>query len=128
MDPRVAGLGRRRLLGTVAVCLGTVAVVGAGVVALAAARTGPPSDRPGEVRMGQGALGDWTTDAPGVRRRITANSLPPPYASRSADADTRVVRRPQGAWPRVPAGFRVDEFQTGLSNPRLIRTAPNGDV
>jgi glucose/arabinose dehydrogenase len=54
--------------------------------------------------------------------------LPPPYATKSVDAGSRVVKRPEGAWPKAPAGFRVDEFQTGLSNPRLIRTAPNGDL
>ena len=28
----------------------------------------------------------------------------------------------------VPAGFTVKKFATGLSNPRLMRTAPNGDI
>jgi glucose/arabinose dehydrogenase len=28
----------------------------------------------------------------------------------------------------VPAGFQVEEFATGFTNPRLARTAPNGDV
>ena len=80
------------------------------------------------VLAGQGALGDWTTDAPGVRRRITAADLPKPYATRSVDAGSRVVPRPAGAWPKAPAGFKVEEFATGLQNPRLIRTAPNGDL
>jgi glucose/arabinose dehydrogenase len=80
------------------------------------------------VLVGQGALGDWTTDAPGVRRRIGAADLPKPYATRSVDAGSRVVPRPAGAWPKAPAGFKVEEFATGLQNPRLIRTAPNGDL
>jgi glucose/arabinose dehydrogenase len=83
---------------------------------------------PNGVLTGQGAFGDWTTDAPGVRRRITAADLPKPYATRSVDAGSRVVARPEGAWPKVPAGFKVEEFATGLQNPRLIRTAPNGDL
>jgi len=83
---------------------------------------------PGGLLTGQGAFGDWTTDAPGVRRRITAADLPKPYATRSVDAGSRVVARPEGAWPKVPAGFKVEEFATGLRNPRLIRTAPNGDL
>jgi glucose/arabinose dehydrogenase len=82
----------------------------------------------GGVLSGQGALGDWTTDAPGVRRRITPNDLPKPYATRSVDHGSDVVKRPNGAWPKVPAGFKVEEFLTGLQNPRLIRTAPNGDI
>src|SRR5437588_12626857 len=68
-----------------------------------AARKAPP----GRVLTGQAALGDWTTDAPGVRRRITTADLPPPYATRSVDNGPRVVARPQGAWPRVPPGFKV---------------------
>lgn len=84
--------------------------------------------RPGQLLSGQGAAGDWTTDAPGVRRRITTADLPQPYATRSVDAGSRVVKRPQDAWPRVPAGFKVDEYAAGLDNPRLIRTAPNGDL
>jgi glucose/arabinose dehydrogenase len=89
-------------------------------------RTG--RSQPGKVLVGQGALGDWTTDAPGVRRRITTADLPPPYATRSADAFSKIVKRPEGAWPQVPNGFKVEEFATELSNPRLIRTAPNGDL
>lgn len=82
----------------------------------------------GETLTGQGALGDWTTDAPGVRRRITVADLPKPYATRSVDNGPKLVKRPPHAWPQVPAGFKVEEFLTGLENPRLIRTAPNGDI
>jgi glucose/arabinose dehydrogenase len=63
-----------------------------------------------------------------VRRRITVADLPPPYVTESADNGPQVVRRPKNAWPKVPAGFRVEEFLSGLDNPRLIRAAPNGDV
>src|SRR6266850_7779654 len=92
-------------------------------------RSQPPSrSEPRKVLVGQGAMGDWTTDAPGVRRRITTADLPPPYATRSADAFSRIVKRPEGAWPQVPNGFKVEEFAAGLSNPRLLRTAPNGDL
>ncbi len=80
------------------------------------------------VMTGQGALGDWATDAPGVRRRITTEDLPKPYATRSVDNGPRLVKRPANAWPQVPAGFKVEEFLTGLENPRLIRAAPHGDV
>jgi len=80
------------------------------------------------VRKGQDALGDWTTDAPGVRRKITLDDLPAPYETKSAENGARVVKRPEGARPRVPGGFRVAEFATGLDNPRKIVTAPNGDL
>lgn len=82
----------------------------------------------GRTLTGQGALGDWTTDAPGVRRRITTADLPKPYATSSVDAGSRVSERPEGAWPKVPAGFKVEEYARGLEGPRLIRTAPNGDL
>jgi glucose/arabinose dehydrogenase len=83
---------------------------------------------PQKVLTGQGALGDWTTDAPGVRRRITLADLPRPFATESANNHPDIVRRPAGAWPKAPAGFVVEEFATELKNPRLIRTAPNGDL
>jgi glucose/arabinose dehydrogenase len=94
------------------------------------AQTGRPAQpaTPGRVLAGQGAAGDWTTDAPGVRHRITPADLPQPYATRSVDAGSRVVKRPEGAWPQAPAGFKVEEYAAGLATPRLIRTAPNGDL
>lgn len=82
----------------------------------------------GKVLAGKDAFGDWTTDAPGVRRRITAADLPKPYTTRSVDNGPRLVKRPADAWPKVPANFKVEEFATGLENPRLLRTAPNGDI
>ena len=83
---------------------------------------------PGGVLTGQQALGDWTTDAPGVRRHLTLADLPPQYATPSVDNGPRVVGRPEGAMPKVPAGFKVEEYVSGLNNPRYIQTAPNGDV
>ena len=77
---------------------------------------------------GKDALGDWTTDAPGVRRKITLADLATPYETPSANNYPRVVRRPQGAWPKAPEGFKVTEFATGLVEPRVIVRAPNGDL
>jgi glucose/arabinose dehydrogenase len=77
---------------------------------------------------GQGAYGDWREDAPGVRRLITPADLPKPYATQSANNSAVVVARPTNAWPQVLPGFQVDQIATGLSGPRLIRTAPNGDL
>ena len=47
---------------------------------------------------------------------------------RQVDNGPHIVERPANAWPKVPPGFKVEEFLTGLDNPRLIRTAPNGDI
>lgn len=82
----------------------------------------------GELLTGDAAKGDWTTDAPGVRRKLTPADLPPPFATKSVDNGPHVVARPEGASPRVPDGFRVELFASGLTNPRMARTAPNGDL
>ena len=82
----------------------------------------------GTVLTGQAALGDWSTDAPGVRRKLTVDMLPPPHDTPSVDNGAHMVPRPQGAMPKAPAGFEVSLFAGNLSNPRKIVTAPNGDV
>ena len=84
-----------------------------------------PRDR---VLTGKDALGDWTTDAPGVRRKITVDDLATPYDTPSAKNFPGVVTRPEGAWPKAPEGFEVTEFATGLAEPRVIVRAPNGDL
>jgi glucose/arabinose dehydrogenase len=82
----------------------------------------------GKLLRGEGAYGDWREDSPGVRRLITPADLPKPYATKSADNDARVISRPNNAWPQALTGFKVDQIASGLSEPRLIRTAPNGDL
>ena len=77
---------------------------------------------------GDAAKGDWTTDAPGVRRLLTTKDLDAPYATSSVNNGAHVVPRPNGAWPKAPAGFVVTEFATNLNGPRKIVTAPNGDI
>ncbi len=63
-------------------------------------------------------------EKPGVIHRITVKDLPPPDATPSVDNGPDLVRRPAGAWPQAPAGFKVELYASGLKNPRLIRTAP----
>lgn len=77
---------------------------------------------------GKDALGDWTTDAPGVRRKVTIDELAKPYDTPSAKNFPRIVSRPEGAWPKAPPGFEVTEFATKLVEPRVIIRAPNGDL
>ncbi len=74
------------------------------------------------------AFGDWHLDRPGFRHRIAIADLPPPYASPSAGNPPREVMRPAGAKPQAPDGFAVTLFAEGLEAPRVIRTAPNGDL
>jgi hypothetical protein len=79
-------------------------------------------------RGGESVFGSWQDDAPGRRHHITAPALPAPYATRSASNHVRVVAKPDGAELKVPAGFEVKEFASGLRNPRQMRVAPNGDI
>ena len=81
-----------------------------------------------EVLTGAAALGDWETDAPGVRRKITVESIPPPGATKSVDNGPQGAPRPEGAWPKAPEGFTVTRYAENLNNPRKIVTAPNGDI
>jgi glucose/arabinose dehydrogenase len=71
---------------------------------------------------------DFRFEEPGKVRKITVHDLPAPYVTGSAANGPRVVARPHDAWPKAPAGFSVQQYATGLDNPRLIRTAPNGDI
>jgi glucose/arabinose dehydrogenase len=80
------------------------------------------------VRTGAAAFGDWTTDAPGVRRLITLADLPPPFATRSAANRSQRAARADSDIPKAPAGFAVAQFASGLNTPRVIRVAPNGDI
>ena len=71
---------------------------------------------------------DFRYEVPGTTRKITAKDLPQPYATQSSNNGAELVARPENAWPVAPAGFKVELFATGLNNPRLLRTAPNGDI
>ncbi|MBW8733885.1 MAG: PQQ-dependent sugar dehydrogenase [Asticcacaulis sp.] len=70
---------------------------------------------------------DWRQDAPGVRHRVTVADLPAPYATPSASNGPGVVNADKAA-PKVPAGFTVSVFASGLKGPRQIRVASTGDL
>jgi glucose/arabinose dehydrogenase len=119
-------LVRQSLVGT------AVALIGLG-----AGLTGPGRIAPSyaaqdgasvPVLRGAAAFGSWRDDVPGKRRHITADALPAPYASPSVGNGVRVVRPPADAKLKVPVGFEVKEFAGGLTGPRLLRAAPNGDI
>jgi len=80
-----------------------------------------------QVRTGAAAFGDYTTDAPGVVRKITAADVPAPTPDKARAAPPSQAQRPPGAMPRTLPGFEITEFAK-LDHPRLIRVAPNGDV
>jgi len=57
-----------------------------------------------------------------------AFKLPAPYATPSANNRPRVIPRPDGAQLRVPQGFNIEEFATGLRTPRIMLYAPGGEI
>ena len=99
---------------------------------------------------GQAAFAGYAQQKPGVRRKITVADLPEPNPSQSVDNGPVLVKRPDGAWPIAPAGFKVQLYAGGdaatpmqrsenkeethlptsgtFVMPRIIRTAPNGDL
>ena len=101
---------------------------------------------------GKAAFADYSQQKPGVSRKITAADLPEPNPSEAVDNGARVVARPDGVLPLAPTGFKVTLYAGGdggptpapdghfserlgdappkgtFQQPRLIRTAPNGDV
>jgi len=115
-----------------------LAAAGSVYVAHRGAPAGAPAPQVAQMRRapsaaaglltGRAAYGDWSTDAPGVRRRITAGDLPAPHQTPSSDHGANMAPRPDGVFPKAPAGFKVELFASGLDNPRKIVTAPNGDL
>lgn len=97
----------------------------AAIVLMAAAGSGARADT---VLQGKDAFGNWQADKPGTIRLIRPQDLPKPGASPSVASFSRVVTRPPGASLQVPPGFKVELLAEGLSGPRIIRVAPNGDI
>jgi glucose/arabinose dehydrogenase len=81
----------------------------------------------GQVLKGKAAFGGWRQDEPGVKRLLNLQDLPP-AGGKPAQNFGEVVPGPAGAKPRVPEGFSVDQVVSGLTGPRVIRMAPNGDL
>jgi hypothetical protein len=87
-----------------------------------------PAANPAPAVAAAPGTGDWRGDAPGVQHRINLAALPAPYSTTSAGNNPQVVRRPANAALSVPSNFTVRLFADGLSGPRLLRVAPNGDI
>ena len=101
---------------------------------------------------GKAAFADYSQQKPGVSRRITAGDLPEPQPSEAVDNGAKVIARPDDVLPQAPRGFQVTLYAGGdggptpapdghfserlgdappkgtFQQPRLVRTAPNGDV
>jgi glucose/arabinose dehydrogenase len=95
---------------------------------LAAASVRAQEEKQPGLLQGPAAFADWSADRPGLRRRITPADLPAANLAASSSNGVRIVRRAPGQKPAVPPGFEISLFAEGLSRPREIRTAPNGDL
>ena len=77
--------------------------------------------------QGKDAYGSWQADKPGTVRLIRPQDLAKPGASRSVSNPTRVTSR-GSATPDVLDGFKIELLADALSDPRVLRVAPNGDI
>lgn len=102
----------------------SIAAIAAAFVFSGAASAQTPPD----LLTGAAAFGSWEESKPGVTRLIRPSDLPAPYQTNSARNAPAPVAMPAGAKPQVPDGFSVTEFASGMSQPRVITAAPNGDV
>jgi len=118
-------------------------------LALFAASLLLPSVLPAQqVVTGQAAFADWNQQQPGIRRKITVADLPAPKPEEAVNNTAHVIPKPPDAWPVAPKGFKVTLYAGGdaapmqradnkqvmelsggtFTMPRLLRTAPNGDL
>jgi len=111
-----------RLATFIAVCGVTVAVISASMIAPAAAQGN------GQLLQGRAAFTDWSGDRPGLRRHIRSADLPAADLGASYSNGVRIAHRSAIQKPAVPPGFEISLFADGLDQPRLIRSAPNGDI
>jgi glucose/arabinose dehydrogenase len=121
-------------------------------VAIVAALLVPASSIPAQTITGKAAFADYSQQKPGVSRKITVADLPEPNPAEAVDNGAKVVARPDGMLPIAPPGFKVTLYAGGdggptpapdghfserlgnappkgtFQQPRIIRTAPNGDI
>jgi len=67
-------------------------------------------------------------EQPGTSFHLKPSDLPQPFATPAVENSSHVVPRPKDAKPLAPKGFEVSVFAAGLSHPRFMELAPNGDV
>jgi glucose/arabinose dehydrogenase len=78
--------------------------------------------------MGLGTPPSFAADQPGQHFSLLPQDMPKPFATPAVENSSKTIPRPAGALPAVPPGFTVSIFATGLTDPRWMAVAPNGDV
>lgn len=96
-----------------------------GVSDAAAAAYAPPPVSANTIAADNGS---YRKDAPGVVHHVQVDKLPAPFTSISTRNTVEIVTQPATGKLTVPAGFKIELFASGLNAPRLVRTAPNGDL
>lgn len=61
-------------------------------------------------------------------KKSANDTLPAPFATKSARVNSKVIGWPEGKTPVAPAGFTVSRFADSLDNPRWLYVASDGDV
>jgi glucose/arabinose dehydrogenase len=74
------------------------------------------------------ALAAPAADVPGTHFDVRPSDMPKPYVTPAVENSSLRIARPQGAVPRAPKGFTVSLYAGGLTDPRWMAVAPNGDV
>ena len=82
----------------------------------------------GQTLTDKAAFGDWQDDRPGIRRHFTPHDMPAPFATESGSDSAMPIPMPADARPSLPQGFSAERIASGLDGPRILRTAPNGDI
>lgn len=75
-------------------------------------------------------IGDYFDQKPGKSHKISVDKLAAPLVIPPQEGNFRpsIVSRPKNVWPQVPAGFQVQLYAENLDNPRILQSAPNGDI
>src|SRR5262245_29720640 len=77
---------------------------------------------------GQDKFWDFRRERPGVVNTIKVAALQAPGETPAAQNPPKIVDRPFDSKLDVLPGYYVTVYSDGLQNPRMVRTAPNGDV
>jgi glucose/arabinose dehydrogenase len=62
------------------------------------------------------------------QRPVNWQELPPPFHTPAVRNGPQLVPRPEGATLKVPDGFVVEEYMSGLAQPRFMLGAPGGAI
>jgi glucose/arabinose dehydrogenase len=74
------------------------------------------------------ALAGLSVAALAIAQQVAGTKLPPPFATPAVNNGPRVIPRPEGAQLKLPAGFSVDEYASGLQRPRIMLYGPGGEL